>query len=69
MFCGKTEDEERCILRVIHAADRGVAPRTRKRRYRRLQELVAPLKAVYVAGNRSTGSYWRVVAHVVQKFT
>jgi len=26
VFCGKTKDEVRCILRVIHAADRRVAP-------------------------------------------
>jgi len=61
--------EERCILRVIHAADRGDAPSTRKRRCRRLQQRVALLKVEYVAGKRSLGSYWRAGAQAVNEFT
>jgi len=54
------KDEERCILRVNHAADRGDAPPTRKRRCRHLQERVR-VKAEYFAGNRYLGSYWRAL--------
>ena len=68
VFCRKMKDEERCIQRVINAADRGDAPPTRKRRYRRLQERIARLKAEYVAGTRDLSSYWRAVAHVVHEF-